>query len=107
MASDSARQSFALLTDISQHVGVATSMCGLVPTGLFTTFLHARSGRLRLSASALVVGTAMVSAAVCSFTIAPSVSDDILRRLFGVMLAAGAVQMAANATRLLRSMPRP
>lgn len=81
---------------LGQVEAAATSLLAVVPTAGVGMWRQARYGNVRLR-SALVIGAASVVGAEIGVQVATSLPEDVLRRLFGVLLMAVAAQLAWNA----------
>jgi uncharacterized protein len=92
-----------ILLGKSSHVAVATSLAAMVPVILMGSWRQTRHGAVRWR-DAVIIGTASIPTAYAGALIADALSDDSLRRAFGVLLLAVAVQMAVRA---LRQTPEP
>lgn len=81
-----------LITGFDQHVAQGTSLLVIIPAAAFGSFTHHRHGRLALrDAAALAVG-GVVGALLGSVT-ALSLDEDLLRRLFAILLLGIAARM--------------
>lgn len=81
-----------LITGFDQHVAQGTSLLVIIPAAAFGSFTHYRHSRLALrDAAGLAVG-GVVGALLGSLT-ALSLDEDLLRRLFALLLLAIAAQM--------------
>lgn len=81
-----------LITGFDQHVAQGTSLLVIIPAAAFGSFTHYRHGRLALrDAAGLAVG-GVVGALLGSLT-ALSLDEDLLRRLFALLLLAIAARM--------------
>ena len=81
-----------LITVFDQHVAQGTSLLVIIPAAAFGSFTHHRHGRLALrDAAALGVG-GVVGALLGSVT-ALSLDDELLQRLFAILIIAMAVRM--------------
>jgi hypothetical protein len=76
----------------------ATSLLAILPTVAAGAWNQRRYGNLR-ARTALVVGVASIVGVEVGARIATSLSDDVLRRLFAVLLFGVAVQLAWRARR--------
>ncbi len=83
-----------------------TSLAIIVPTAIVGMVTHARAGRVRWKVVA-VVGTAGIIGALGGARLALSVDEDLLRRVFAVVLALLAVRMAARTWRLWKASLTP
>jgi uncharacterized protein len=88
---------------LSQLEAEATSLLAILPTAFVGTWRQRRYGNVRPRA-ALVLGIASVAGAVVGVQVATSLSDDVLRRLFALLLLGVAAQLA---WRCLRPSPYP
>jgi uncharacterized membrane protein YfcA len=76
-----------LIIGLDQHVAQGTSLLVIIPAAAFGSFTHHRHGRLALrDAAALAVGG--VLGAVLGSVTALSLDDQLLRRLFAVLILA-------------------
>lgn len=91
---------------LGQVEAAATSLLAIIPTAAVGAFRQSRYGNLRVRA-ALVVGVASIVGVEVGVQIATSVPEHVLRRLFGVLLIAVAVQLAWRARVPKESYPRP
>ena len=89
-----------LLLDFDQHVAQGTSLVVIIPAALIGTWTHYRRGTIRPRDAALVAAGGMIGAAVGSLS-ALSLDDELLRRLFALVLLATAIRM------LLSTRPKP
>jgi len=81
-----------LITGFDQHVAQGTSLLVIIPAAAFGSFTHHRGGRLALrDAAALAIG-GVLGALLGSMT-ALSLDEDLLRRLFAVLLLLIAARM--------------
>jgi uncharacterized protein len=87
-----------LLLGLGQVEAAATSLLAIVPTACVGVWRQARYGNLRVR-PALVLGVASVAGVEIGVRTATSVPEDTLRRLFGVLLLAVAVQLVWQALR--------
>ncbi|MEN8239217.1 MAG: sulfite exporter TauE/SafE family protein [Actinomycetota bacterium] len=76
-----------------------TSLAIIVPTAIVGTIAHARAGRIDWRIVA-VVGTAGVFAAFGGALVAQSMQEDLLQRVFAVVLVVLAVRMGLRTYRL-------
>ena len=89
---------------LGQVEASATSLLAVVPTAAVGTWRQARYGNLRVK-PALVVGVASIAGVEIGVQGATSLPEDVLRRLFGVLLLAVAAQLAWRARRRPRELP--
>lgn len=87
-----------ILLDLSTHEAVATSLVAMVPVVLMGAWRQTGYGNVRWR-DAVVVGVASVPTAKLGELIASSLSDDVLRRGFAVVMLATAIQLALRAWR--------
>ncbi len=80
------------------HVAVATSLAAMVPVIAVGAWRQTRYGAIRWK-DATIVGLASVPTAKLGEVIANSVSNDVLRRAFAVLLMLAAIQMGWRALR--------
>jgi uncharacterized protein len=88
---------------LTQLEAEATSLLAILPTALVGTWRQRRYGNVRLRA-ALVVGLASIGGAVVGVQVATALPEDVLRRLFALLLLGVAAQLA---WRCLREAPHP
>jgi uncharacterized protein len=81
---------------LSPHHAAATSLLAIVPTALVGVLRQRRYGNLRVR-EAIVVGVASIAGVEAGVRIAAALPEHVLRRLFGVLLIAVAVQIALRA----------
>jgi uncharacterized membrane protein YfcA len=90
---------FASLFAFSQLDAQGTSLAIIVPTALIATIGHARAGRVVWKVAA-VTGLAGVGGAILGSLLAFELDEQVLRRVFAVVLVILAVRMAIRAVRL-------
>ena len=78
----------------SARVAVATSLAAMVPVILMGSWRQTRYGTVRWR-DAIVIGIASVPTAKLGEVVADSLPNDVLRRLFALVLVVVAVQLAA------------
>ena len=83
---------------LSQLDAEATSLLAILPTVAAGTWRQRRYGNVQWR-TALVLGLASIAGAAAGVQIATSLSEDVLRRLFAVLLLAVAVQLAWRSRR--------
>jgi uncharacterized protein len=88
---------------LSQLEAEATSLLAILPTALVGSLRQRAYGNVRLR-PALVLGVASIAGAFVGVRIATSLPEDVLRRLFAVLLLAVAAQLA---WRCVRHAPYP
>jgi uncharacterized membrane protein YfcA len=87
-----------LFLGLGEVEAAATSLLAIVPTAGVGVVRQLRYGNVRVR-PAIVLGVASVAGVEVGVRIATSVSEDALRRLFGVLLLAVAAQLAWRARR--------
>jgi uncharacterized membrane protein YfcA len=85
-----------ILLGKSAHVAVATSLAAMVPVIITGSYRQTRYGAVRWRDAAVIGVTSIPTAGAY---LADTLSDANLRRAFGVLLLAVAVQMALRALR--------
>ena len=81
-----------LIVGLDQHVAQGTSLLVIIPAAAFGSFTHYRHGRLAIrDAAALAVGG--VLGAVLGSVTALSLEDQLLRKLFAILILAVAVRL--------------
>lgn len=90
---------------LGQVEAAATSLLAIIPTAAVGVLRQARYGNLRVRA-ALVIGLASIVGVEVGVRIATSVPEHVLRRLFGVLLIAVAIQLAWRARASKESYPK-
>ena len=91
---------------LGQAEAAATSLLAIIPTAAVGALRQSRYGNLRVR-PALVIGVASIVGVGVGVRIATSVPEHVLRRLFGVLLIAVAVQLAWQARASKESYPTP
>ncbi len=81
-----------ILFSFDQHLAQGTSLAVIVPTAVVGAWVHSRSGRVDWS-YALPLGIAGIAGGLLGGWIALALDDDVLRRLFAVMLVITAIRM--------------
>jgi uncharacterized membrane protein YfcA len=81
-----------------QVEAAATSLLAIVPTAAMGIWRQSRYGNARLRAS-LLIGAASIAGVEVGVQIATSLSEEVLRRLFGLFLLCVAVQLGWRAVR--------
>ena len=91
-----------VLFGFEQHTAQGTSLAVILPTAVVATIGHARHGRVawRIAAPLAITG---IAGAFVGAQIALSLDDDVLRRLFAVLLTALAIRMAMRARQLRKA----
>jgi uncharacterized membrane protein YfcA len=87
----------------SAHVAVATSLAAMVPVILMGSWRQTRYGSV-IWRDAIVIGVASIPTAKLGEVVATSLPNDVLRRLFALVLIVVAVQLTLRA---LRADPQP
>jgi uncharacterized membrane protein YfcA len=82
----------------SARVAVATSLAAMVPVILMGSWRQTRYGTVRWR-DAVVIGLASVPTAKLGELVANSLPNDVLKRLFALVLVLVAVQLALRALR--------
>ena len=82
----------------SARVAVATSLAAMVPVILMGSWRQTRYGTVRWR-DAVVIGVASVPTAKLGEVVANSLPNDVLKRLFALVLVLVAVQLALRALR--------
>jgi uncharacterized membrane protein YfcA len=82
----------------SAHVAVATSLAAMVPVVLVGSWRQTRYGSV-IWRDAMVIGIASVPTAKLGEVVATSLPNDVLRRLFALVLVVVAVQLSLRALR--------
>jgi len=90
---------------LGQVEAAATSLLAIIPTAAVGALRQARYGNLRVR-PALVIGVASIVGVEIGVRVATSIPEDVLRRLFGALLVAVAVQLAWRARSQKASYPR-
>jgi len=81
-----------LIVGLDQHVAQGTSLLVIIPAAAFGSFTHYRHGRLAIrDAAALAVGG--VLGAVLGSVTALSLDDQLLRKLFAILILGVAVRL--------------
>jgi len=83
---------------LGQVEAAATSLLAVVPTAAMGTWRHARHGMVRVRAAA-IVGLSSIAGVGIGVLIATSIPEDLLRRLFGVLLLGIAAHLAWSSRR--------
>jgi len=82
----------------STHVAVATSLAAMVPVIVMGSWRQTRYGTVNWHDS-VIIGLASVPTAKLGEVVATSLPNDVLRRLFAVVLLLTSVQLALRAVR--------
>jgi uncharacterized membrane protein YfcA len=85
-----------LALGLGQLEAEATSLLAILPTVAAGTWRHSRYGNVRWR-PALVLGVASVAGVVAGAWAAVSLDEDVLRRLFGVLVLLVAAQITRRA----------
>lgn len=83
---------------LSQIEAEATSLLAILPTVAAGAWRQQRYGNVRWRA-ALVLGSASIAGAAAGVQVATALPEDVLRRLFAVLLLGVAAQLAWRARR--------
>lgn len=78
---------------LSQHEAEATSLLAILPTVVAGTWRQHHYGNVRWRAG-LALGLVSIAGAVAGVRIATALPEDVLRRLFAVLLLGVAAQLA-------------
>jgi uncharacterized membrane protein YfcA len=78
---------------LTQLHGEATSLLAIIPTVAAGTWRQQRYGNVRWR-PAIVIGLAAIGGVEAGVAVAETVSEDVLRRLFGVLMIVVAAQVA-------------
>jgi hypothetical protein len=81
-----------LLLSFDQHVAQGTSLLVIIPAAIVGSWTHHRHGRLVLRDAAVLAAGGVVGALAGSVT-ALSLDEDLLQRLFAVLLIVVALRM--------------
>lgn len=81
-----------LITAFDQHVAQGTSLLVIIPAAAFGSFTHHREGRLALRDAAAVAAGGVIGALFGSIT-ALSLDEELLQRLFAVLILVMAGRM--------------
>ena len=81
-----------LLLGFDQHIAQGTSLVVIIPAAMAGSWTHHRNGRLILRDAAAVAAGGVIGAAIGSL-LALGLADDLLRRLFAVVLLLSAARM--------------
>ena len=81
-----------LLLGLDQHLAQGTSLLVIIPAAVTGSVTHYRAGRLALR-DAVALSAGGVLGAALGATLALSLDDALLRRLFAVLLLASAARM--------------
>ncbi len=81
-----------LLLGFDQHVAQGTSLLVIIPAALAGSLTHYRRGRLVVRDAAMVAAGGIIGAAIGSLS-ALSIDDQLLQRLFAVVLLVVAARM--------------
>ena len=87
-----------LVADLSQLEAEATSLLAIIPAAVAGTWQQQRYGNVRWRA-VLVVAAAAIAGVEAGVRVAEALSEDVLRRLFAVLMIAVAAQLVLRATR--------
>ena len=88
----------SLALGLDQLTAQATSLLAMLPVVAVGTWRQRRYGHVRLR-PALVLGVGGIAGVVAGGFLATSLPDDVLERLFGILLLAVAAQLFARALR--------
>lgn len=88
----------AFVLGLSQVEAEATSLLAILPTVAAGAWQQQRYGNVRWRA-ALLIGVAAIAGVDLGVRVATSLPEDVLRRLFGLLMLAVAAQLALRARR--------
>ena len=91
-----------LISGFDQHVAQGTSLLVIIPAAALGSFTHHRHGRLVLRDAAALAAGGILGALLGSVT-ALSLDDELLQRLFAVLI----IVMAVRMLRTPRQRPEP
>jgi uncharacterized membrane protein YfcA len=80
----------------TQHEAQGTSLAIILATSLVGTFLHAKAGRVVWKIAFVTGGVGIVSA-LAGANVALSMDEELLSKVFAIVMAVLAVRMAARA----------
>jgi uncharacterized membrane protein YfcA len=95
-----------LVLDLSQLEGQATSLAAMIPVVAVGAWRQHRYGNVRWR-SAAVIGVVSIGGVAAGTLVATSLSDDVLRKLFALLLVLVAVQLVRSARRPGTPLPGP
>jgi uncharacterized protein len=95
-----------LVLDLSQLEGQATSLAAMIPVVAVGAWRQHRYGNVRWR-SAAVVGLLSIGGVAAGTVVATSLSDDVLRKLFALLLVLVAIQLVRTARRPGAPLPGP
>lgn len=81
-----------LIMGFDQHIAQGTSLLVIIPAAAFGSFTHHRHGRLALRDAAVLAVGGVLGALLGSVT-ALSLDEELLRRLFAILMLAVAARM--------------
>jgi uncharacterized protein len=87
-----------LVSDLSQLEAEATSLLAIIPTVVAGAWQQQRYGNVRWHA-ALVLGLAAIAGVEAGVRVADALPEDVLRRLFALLMIAVAAQLVLRAKR--------
>ena len=93
-----------LALGLGQVEAAATSLLAIVPTAAVGIWRQTRYGNMRVR-PALIVGITSIAGVEAGVQVATSLSESVLRRLFGVLLLLVAAQLVVSTVRLGRRYP--
>jgi uncharacterized membrane protein YfcA len=91
-----------LVASLSQLEAEATSLLAIIPTVLAGAWQQQRYGNVRWRA-ALVLGLSAIAGVEAGVRVADALPEDVLRRLFALLMIAVAAQLAWRARSTVRS----
>ncbi len=87
-----------LLASFDQHVAQGTSLLVIIPSAMLGTWTHHRHARFMMRDAVILAAGGVVGALVGSLT-ALALDEDLLRRLFALLILAVAARMFFSRTR--------
>jgi len=95
-----------LVLDLSQLEGQASSLAAMIPVVAIGAWRQHQYGNVRWRAAA-VVGLLSIGGVAVGTAVATSLSDDVLRKLFALLLVLVAIQLVRSARRPTNHLPGP
>jgi uncharacterized membrane protein YfcA len=87
-----------ILLDEDQHLAQGASLAAIIATGIVAGFTHWRAGNVDMPTVVWVAPVAVVAGFGAAF-LADRLDEDVLRRIFGVVVVYFAVNMILGALR--------
>jgi uncharacterized protein len=88
----------ALVLGLSQLEAEATSLAAILPTAVAGAWQQSRYGNVRWRAAALI-GVVSIAGIEVGVRVADALTEDVLRRLFALLMLGVAAQVALRAVR--------